>query len=278
MDLQTTQVTFDSIKRFDEFGNEYWSARELMKALGYAKWQNFEEVLKKAVTSIRNAQKDSNYWLTESSKPIISGKGVCGEYIDYKLSRYECYIVAQCGDAKKIQIAQAQTYFAQKARQQELFEEVFEQLTEDEKRLAIRQEVKNHNKSLHDAAYNAGVRTGYQFANFNNAGYKGLYGGLTEDDIHARKGLDEKERILDHMGSTELAANLFRATQTDEKLRKDRIQGAVNANNVHFQVGQAVRKTIEEIGGTMPENLPTPEKSIQEIEKEKKKFLKNGNS
>ena len=206
---------------------------------------------------------------------IDLAKGAQREIADIKLSRYACYLIVMNGDPRKEVIALGQTYFAVKTREQELSEqEDFSRLTEDQKRLAIRSELAEHNKSLAEAAKNAGVTTSQDYAVFQNMGYKGLYGGLGAKQIHERKGLKKSQNILDHMGSTELAANLFRATQTDEKLRRDNIQGKAAANKKHFDVGQKVRKTIEELGGTMPEDLPTPEKSIKQIEKETKRIGK----
>lgn len=265
---------FESIKHINEYGAEYWSARELMPLLGYQRWENFEKVIEKAIVSISNAQTDLNYWLREVTKSKITGKNTETNIKDYELSRFACYVIAQNGDSKKSEIAAAQTYFAVQTRKQELHEE-FEDLTEDQKRLAIRGELKSHNKSLAEAAQNAGVTTSQEFATFQNYGYMGLYGGLTAQGIKKRKGLKKGQNILDHMGSTELAANLFRATQTDEKLRRDNIQGKNEANKTHYVVGKKVRQTIAELGGTMPEDLPTPGKSIKQIEKEQKASITN---
>ncbi len=190
---------------------------------------------------------------------------------DYALSRYACYLIVQNGDSRKKVIALGQTYFAVKARQQELIEN-FDDLSEDKKRLAIRGEMITHNKSLAEAAKMAGINDPHDYAIFQNKGYQGLYGGLGVKEIHARKGLKKSQKILDHMGSTELAANLFRATQTDEKLRREHITGKSEANQTHYEVGKKVRQTIKELGGTMPEDLPTPTKSIKQIEKEQRKL------
>ena len=189
------------------------------------------------------------------------------EIEDFALSRYACYLIVMNGDPRKEIIAIGQTYFAVKTRQQELIEN-YEELSEDQKRLAIRNEMKRHNIALADAAHDAGVIEQKDYAIFQNKGYQGLYGGLGVKEIHARKGLKKSEKILDHMGSTELAANLFRATQTEEKLRRENIQGKAAANQAHYDVGRKVRQTIQELGGTMPEDLPTPEKSVKQIERE----------
>ncbi len=202
---------------------------------------------------------------------VTLGSGSEREIDDIMLSRYACYLIVMNGDPRKEVIALGQTYFAVKTRQQELIEQ-YDQLTEDQKRLTIRNEMKEHNKLLNIAAKNAGVKTGMDYAIFQNAGYQGLYGGLKAKDIHERKGLKQNQQILDHMGDEELAANLFRATQTEAKLRRDNVQGKENANQTHYTVGATVRQTIAELGGTMPEDLPTPEKSIKQIEKEQKQL------
>ena len=197
--------------------------------------------------------------------PIGSGAERAVE--DYMLSRFACYLVVMNGDPRKEVIAVGQAYFAVKTRQQELIEK-YEEMSEDQKRLAIRNEMKRHNIALADAAHDAGVIEPKDYAIFQNKGYQGLYGGLGVKEIHARKGLKKSQKILDHMGSTELAANLFRATQTEEKLRRENIQGKAAASQAHYAVGRKVRQTIQELGGTMPEDLPTPEKSVQQIERE----------
>ena len=266
-----TETLFESIKHINEYGNEFWYARELQKALEYNQWRRFEEVIERA----KNACKNSGNIISEhfanvgKSSPMPNG----GERIidDYALSRYACYLIVQNGDSRKKVIALGQTYFAVKTRQQELIEN-FDDLSEDKKRLAIRNEMKTHNKSLAEAAKMAGVSEPRDYAIFQNKGYQGLYGGLGRKEIHARKGLKKSQDILDYMGSTELAANLFRATQTDEKLRKENIIGKEAANQTHYEVGKKVRQTIKELGGTMPEDLPTPSKGIKQIEREQRKI------
>ena len=261
-----SEKTFEDIKHIDEGGNEYWYARELQPVLGYTEWRNFENVILKAriaCTQSKNVEKDH---FVDVNKIIDAGIASKPKS-DIMLSRYACYLIVQNGDPTKEVIALGQTYFAVKTRQQELIDN-FDQLNEEQKRLAIRNEMVEHNKSLAEAANRAGVIEPFDYAIFQNKGYQGLYGGLGVKEIHAKKGLKKNQKILDHMGSTELAANLFRATQTDEKLRRESIQGKENANDTHFEVGKKIRQTIKELGGTMPENLPTPEKSIKQIEKE----------
>lgn len=267
--------SFEEIKHIDEHGQEYWLARELQEVLGYAKWQNFENIIDKAKESCRNSGFSTLECFTDISKTSDMPNGGFKDVGDIMLNRYACYLVAQNGDPKKEPIALAQTYFAVQTRRQEL-QDQFDQLTEDQRRLAIRGELIEHNKSLVEAAQQAGVETRGDFAKFQNRGYQGLYGGLGAKEIHARKGLKKSQSILDHMGSEELAANLFRATQTDAKLRREHIQGKEAANETHFQVGAKVRQTIEELGGTMPEDLPTPDKSIGQLQAEEKKRLESG--
>ena len=271
--MPINERVFESIKHISKEDEEFWYARELQTALEYSEWRNFNKVIEKAKIACKNAANDVNAHFVEVNKMVDIGMGTSREISDIVLSRYACYLIVQNGDPRKEEIALGQTYFAIKTRQQELTEE-FEQLTENQKRLAIRGELIEHNKSLAEAAQNAGVETPIDYAIFQNKGYQGLYGGLGMKEIHARKGLKKSQKILDHMGSTELAANLFRATQTDEKLRRDNIQGKQNANRVHYEVGAKVRETIQELGGTMPEDLPTPEKSIKQVEKELAKLPK----
>lgn len=266
-----SEETFESIKHINEYGQEYWLARELQIVLEYSQWRRFEETINRAIEACKNSDIDVTDHFAEVGKMVDIGSGASREINDYALSRYACYLIVMNGDPRKEVIAVGQTYFAVKTRQQELIDQ-YDQLSEDQKRLAIRREMAEHNKSLADAAKNAGVIEQRDYAIFQNMGYKGLYGGLGVQEIHARKGLKKSQKILDHMGSTELAANLFRATQTDEKLRRENIQGKEKANQTHYEVGRKVRQTIKELGGTMPENLPTPGKSIKQIEREQKKL------
>lgn len=269
----TNENTFEDIKHTNENGEEFWYARELQTALEYTEWRNFVKVINKAKEACSNSGINAFEHFVDVNKTSPMPNGGFKPIDDIVLSRYACYLIVENGDPRKEVIALGQSYFAVKTRQQELIDN-YEVLTEEQKRLAIRQEMIEHNKSLAEAAMNAGVITPQEYAQFQNAGYKGLYGGMTAQDIHKRKGLKKSQKILDHMGSTELAANLFRATQTDEKLRRDKVQGKAAANQTHYEVGAAVRKTIAELGGTMPEDLPTPDKSIKQIERENKKKLK----
>lgn len=266
-----TETLFESIKHINKYGNEFWYARELQTALEYTEWRNFSKVIDKAVTACENSKNEVSDHFVEVNKTIDMPKSATKDILDYELSRYACYLIVQNADPRKRVIALGQTYFAVKTRQQELIEN-FDDLSEDKKRLAIRNEMKTHNKSLAEAAKMAGISEPRDYAIFQNKGYQGLYGGLGRKEIHARKGLKKSQDILDYMGSTELAANLFRATQTDEKLRKENITGKEAANQTHYEVGKKVRQTIKELGGTMPENLPTPTKGIKQIEREQKKL------
>lgn len=268
-------ATFEGIRRLDEAGNEYWLARELAPLLEYPQWRNFLAVLEKARAACRTSGQLVADHFADLRKMVEIGSGAHREVEDVRLSRYACYLIVQNGDPSKPVIANGQTYFALQTRRQELADErQFAQLPEDDKRLAIRNELAAHNKYLAAAAKDAGVDSPLDYAIFQDHGYKGLYGGLGAKDIHARKGLKKSQKILDHMGSTELAANPFRATQTEEKLRRDQVQGKVQANQTHFDVGRKVRQTIRELGGAMPERLPVPDNSIQQIESAKKKQLK----
>ena len=266
---------FESIKHVNEYGQEYWTARELQPVLEYVEWRKFKASIVKAMDACETSNGKVSDHFVGAAKMVQLGSGAEREVEDFHLSRYACYLIAMNGDPRKKAIALAQTYFAVKTRQQELIEN-YESLTEDQKRMAIRQEMKKHNKVLADAAHDAGVITNLDYGVFTNYGYMGLYGGMKAKDIHKKKGLKKSQNILDHMGVEELAANLFRATQTEAKLRRDNVQGKENANMTHYAVGKKVRDTIKDLGGTMPEDLPTPDKSIQQIEREQKKKLPKG--
>lgn len=263
---------FEDIKRIREDGTEFWSARELASVLDYSKWENFSKVIKRAMIACNNSGHSVENDFPEVRKIVdagISSKPI----LDYELSRYACYLIVQNGDPRKEVIALGQTYFAIQTYRQEVADH-FNQLDEDNRRLVIRGDIKQWNQMLAETAHNAGVITNEEFAIFQNAGYMGLYGGLGVDDIHKRKELEVGQKILDYMGSTELIANLFRISQTEEKLRKDQVKGAEIATDVHYNVGKEVRTAIEKIGGTMPEDMPKPDKSIQQIEKEQMARLK----
>ena len=263
---------FEDIKQIRPDGTEFWSARELAPALEYTKWENFQNVIKRAMIACENSGHSVGNDFPEVRK--IVDAGITSKPVkDYELTRYACYLIVQNGDPRKEVIALGQTYFAIQTYRQEVADH-FNELDEDRRRLVVRGDIKQWNQMLAETARNAGVITNEEFAIFQNAGYMGLYGGLDVDDIHKRKNLDVGQKILDYMGSTELIANLFRISQTEEKLRKDDIDNAKTATSIHYSVGKEVRSAIEKIGGTMPEDLPTPEKSIQEIEKEQMARLK----
>ena len=268
-----SEATFENIRHTNEYGQEFWYARELQQALEYSQWRRFEETIERAKAACLQSENSIEDHFANVGKMVSIGSGAQREIDDIMLSRYACYLIVMNGDPRKQIIAVGQTYFAVKTRQQELVDN-YDQLTEDQKRLAIRDEIKRHNKSLAEAAQMAGVETSLDYATFQNYGYMGLYGGLKAQDIKRRKGLKKSQDILDHMGSTELAANLFRATQTDEKLRRENVQGKDAANRTHYEVGAKVRQTIAELGGTMPEDLPTPEKSVKQLAREQEKQLK----
>ena len=263
--------TFEEIKHIDENGIEYWLARELQSVLDYKEWRKFENVIEKAKVSCENSGISAFEHFVGVDKTINMPKGAQKTIKDYKLTRYACYIIAQNGDSRKKVIALAQTYFAIQTRKQEISEKEYSSLTEDEKRFYQRNLTRKGNYSLNQAAKNAGVKN---YDKFHNSGYKGLYNGETADDIAKRKGLRYREDILDNMSSEELAANLFRITQTESKLKKDKIKTEKEANKTHYNVGAKVRKTIKELGGTMPEDLPTPKKSLKQLEKENSKSLR----
>ena len=274
--VKYSDQTFESIKHVNEYGEEYWLARELQLVLEYAQWRRFSDAIERAKLACKNSGFTVEDHFADVGKMVDIGSGAERQIDDVMLSRYACYLIVMNGDPRKEVIAIGQSYFAVKTRQQELIDN-YEQMSEDQKRLAIRNEMIAHNKSLAEAAQMAGIADQREYAIFQNKGYQGLYGGLGAKEIHARKGLKKSQKILDHMGSTELAANLFRATQTDEKLRRENIQGKQAAYDTHYQVGKKVRQTIQELGGTMPEDLPTPQKSIAQIEREQEtRKLKSG--
>lgn len=258
---------FERIKKINEYGQEFWSARDLMSPLGYIRWENFEEAISRAKISCSNSKQNVDDHFRDVTKMIRISVGTEKEakrkIYDYDLSRYACYLIAQNGDPRKAEIALAQTYFAIQTRRQE----IHEQLLEDHKRVYLRNEMKTHNKQLAKTAKKAGV---IDYANFQDYGYMGLYGNMRQKDIHAKKRLKKTEAILDHMNSEELAANLFRATQTEAKLTRENILGQQKANQTHYNVGKKVRQTIRELGGTMPEHLPTAD-NIKESKKRIKK-------
>ncbi len=265
--------TFESLKQTDDAEAEFWYARELQKVLDYSRWEKFKQVIKKAMTACKQSGQPTDDHFHQVVKMVRIGSKTLRKTRDYKLSRYACYLIVQNADANKPVIANGQTYFAIQTRRQELKDDTsFQQLPEDQKRLMLRNELATHNKQLAAVARDAGVKSGLDYAIFQNHGYKGLYGGLDNKAIHQRKGLKKSQKILDHMGSTELAANLFRATQTEDKLKRDAIKGKTKANQTHRKVGAKVRQTIKELGGTMPEDLPTPEQGIRQLEHQQKKL------
>lgn len=264
--------TFENIKRIDDYGNEFWFARDLQKVLEYKDWRNFHKVIDKAVLSAKNSVSNEEDWVVEVNKPIRTGKGKEEFIKDYKLSRYICYLIVQNADPSKEVVALGQTYFAIQTRKQEITEQEYDSLSDDEKRFYQRKLTKQGNYTLQKVASNAGVKN---MAEFHNAGYKGLYNGETADDIFKRKKLRYREDILDNMNEDELVANLFRINQTKQKLLKDNVQGEKEAKDAHYEVGKKVRKAIADIGGMMPEEMPTPKKSLKDLEREKKKLENN---
>ena len=260
---------FENIKHIDEYDNEFWLARELQKVLEYKDWRNFQKVINKAITSARNSISVAEDWVVEVNKPIKTGKGKEEIVKDFKLSRYICYLIVQIADSSKEIVALGQTYFAIQTRKQEITEQEYDSLSGDEKRFYQRKLTKQGNYTLQKVASSTGVKN---MTEFHNAGYKGLYNGETADDIFKRKKLKYREDILDNMNEDELVANLFRINQTKQRLIRDNVQGEKEAKDVHCEVGQKVRKAIADIGGMMPEEMPTPKKSLKELEKEKKKL------
>ncbi len=269
--IDYNEKIFEDIKHIDEYGDEYWGARELMPILEYSKWENFHKVIKRAMIACETSNNNVNDHFPEFRKPIVGGKGNIQNVIDYHLSRYACYLIVQNSNPRKKSVALGQTYFAVQTRKMEITEMEYDKLSEDEKRFYQRDLTRKGNFSLNQTAKKAGVKN---FDKFHNAGYKGLYNGETANDIAKRKGLRYREDILDNMNEDELVANLFRINQTKQRLIKDNVQGEENANSVHYEVGKKVRKAIKDIGGTMPEDMPTPKESLKKLEKEKKILLK----
>ena len=263
--IEYNEKLFESIKHLDEYGNEYWYARELMAVLEYKRWDKFNNVIDNAKLACENSNNLIDNHFSQVGKMIELGKTAKRKIDDYKLSRYACYLIVQNADPKKQTVAFGQTYFAIQTRKQEISEIEYSNLSEDEKRFYQRNLTKKGNYSLNQAAKKAGVKN---FDKFHNYGYKGLYNGETAADIAKRKGLRYREDILDNMGSEELAANLFRITQTESKLKRENIHSENEANQSHYEVGKKVRNTIKSLSGTMPENLSKPDKSLKELEKE----------
>ncbi len=263
------EKVFEDIKHIDKKGNEYWLARELMPLLEYTLWQNLHRKIKVAMVNCINSNFDISDHFIDVNKMVDIGSNTKRKVLDYKLSRYACYLIVLNCDPRKKVISLAKTYFAIQTRKQELSEKEYNELTEDEKRLYRRNQARKGNYNLNKTAVNSGVK---DLSRFHNAGYKGLYNGETADDIFKRKKLRYREDILDNMGSEELADNIFRIAQTDAKLKRDNVDNEYNANSVHYEIGKIVRKAIKEAGGTMPEDLPTPDKSLKELEKENKKI------
>lgn len=261
--LKSPHKNFENIKKFDKNGIEYWEARELMFLIDYSNWQNFEKVINKAKKACEKSEQSVKNHFIDTNKMVSIGSDTKRKTKDYRLSRYACYLISQNGDPNKKEIAQAQTYFAIQTRKQE----IFQNLNQNEQRLFLRGEVKTHNKELNSTAFKAGVKN---FGKFNDAGYLGLY-GMHKKSVQKKKGIGKGD-VLDRAGATELAANLFRITQTDEKIKRENIKGEGTATFAHIVVGQKVRKSIKDIGGTMPEDLPV-ETHIKKLGKENQKHL-----
>ena len=261
---------FERIRRVGASGNELWSSRDFSQVLGYVNYRHFLAVIEKARTACANSGQRVEDHFVGTDEMVEIGSGARRKLKTVMLSRYACYLVIQNADPSKEIVALGQTYFAVQTRRQELSDDE----TEAQRRLVLRGELRQHNTHLADAAKGAGVIEPRDYAIFQNHGYAGLYAGLRAQDIHARKGLKKGQQILDHMGSTELAANLFRATQAEDKLRREKIVGKDKANRAHHEVGAKVRQTIQELGGTMPEKLPTAQ-SIRLLESKVKKLKKS---
>jgi DNA-damage-inducible protein D len=266
-------MNFDDIKHIDDNDAEYWLARELQEVLKYKEWRNFNKVINTAKIACNISKQDIDYHFVEATKTIDMPKGAKKQVVDYKLTRFACYLIVMNGDPRKEIIAFGQTYFAVKTRQQEI-QDLYELMNEDERRLYIRGDIKQKNMLLAESAHKAGIKTSFEYAAFQDYGYTGLYGGETAKIIAARKGLKSGADILDHMGSVELGANLFRITQTQDVMDKNKVSTPQEANATHHRIGKIVREAMEKSGGTLPENLPTPEKSVKEIETDALKRLK----
>jgi len=274
IDTKYNNKAFENIKHIDDNGLEYWYARELMGVLGYKEWRYFNTVIDKAKIACESSEFYTIDHFVAYTKKVDIGSGAKREQKDYKLSRYACYLIAQNANPRLKIVALAQTYFAIQTRKQEISEKEYSELTEDEKRFYQRELTRKGNYSLNQTAAKSEVKN---FDRFHNSGYKGLYNDETADDIAKRKGLRYREDILDNMGSEELAANLFRITQTESRLKRDNVKTENKACDTHNKIGKIVRNAIKEAGGTMPENLPTPKKSLKELERERIKQLKTNN-
>ena len=276
-DLKTTEyLPFEGIKQIDKNGGEFWYARDLQVVLQYKQWRNFQKVIHRSMLACKNSNFNIGDHFAEVSKMVEIGSGATKQATDFKLTRYACYLIVQNGDPRKEIIAVGQTYFATQTRRQEL-SVAFDELDENNKRLVVRNQISQSNQLLAQAAYQANITTNKQFAVFQNCGYKGLYGGLTVGSIHKRKGLKEKEKILDYMGSTELGANLFRITQTEARLTKEMISQRDQANKIHHEVGKRIRGLMKDMNNELPEKLTTPNKSISIIEREEISKIRNIN-
>ena len=267
-----TEKIFEDIKHIDELGNEYWLARELQSILGYNQWRSINDLIVRAISACKESKYNIDDHFALHRKMVDIGSKTTRKIIDYKLSRYACYLIVMNGNPQKEIIALGQTYFAIQTRRQELSEKEYNELSEDEKRLYRRNQARKGNYNLNQTAVNSGVK---DLARFHNAGYKGLYNGETADDIFKIKKLRYREDILDNMGSEELADNIFRIAQTDAKLKRDNVDNEYTANSIHYEVGREVRDSIKRLGGTMPENLPTPDRSLKKLEKDKRNQLTN---
>jgi len=265
---------FEDIKHFDGNGNEYWNARELQAILEYKEWRNFSDAIDRAMVSCKLNEQEPKYHFVNVTKMVSLGSGSERKVDDFRLTRFACYLIVMNGDPRKEPIAQGQMYFAVKTRLQEI-QELYGHLDEDGKRLFRRSDIRQKNMLLYEAARKAGIQTVYEYAAFTDKGYMGLYGELKKKDIAERKGIGKDQDILDHMGSVELAANLFRISQTEEALKKNGVRDKETAGETHYMVGKEVRTAIERIGGTMPEDLPTPEKSIPQLQREEIKRIRS---